>query len=388
MKGDLVLSHAMFDRARDAAKLRAHPMSGWLNPVHDPLPEIRSAKRLVWCGIGGSLLPTRAIVAAFANADERERFVALGSSEPNGYELAPDDQLVFASKSGKTLELWTWISRLSANPLFSRLERTPIVVTQDDDNPLARWARARGYPIVPIPVAVGGRFSAFTGIGTLPLAWLGRDVSAYLDGGTAVASSLESGSHPMLSNVDELGAAWLREATNGVTEWVFIPYLQRLAMVSDFWVQLVAESLGKEGPDGRRHGFTPLRGVGPDDQHAQLQRWMAGPRNVGVLVLSSGMRTKEVLAPPAECPFVGLERLDGTEIVAAQALGTIDALRGASVPTLHFRVDEVTERSLGELIMGLHIVVGLTGMAMGIDPFDQPAVEDGKKRTLKRLGLL
>ena len=121
-------------------------MSGWLDPQLGELPDLRNAKRLVWCGIGGSLLPTRAIVAAFATREECERFVPLGSSEPNGFRLEPTDQLVFASKSGKTLELWTWISRLSADPTFARLERKPIVVTQDDANPLARWARARGWP--------------------------------------------------------------------------------------------------------------------------------------------------------------------------------------------------------------------------------------------------
>lgn len=388
MKGDFVHELGMFDRVRDAFALRAHPMSGWLDPQLGELPDLRNAERLVWCGIGGSLLPTRAIVAAFASREECERFVPLGSSEPNGFRLEPSDQLVFASKSGKTLELWTWISRLSADPTFARLERKPIVVTQDDANPLARWARARGFAIVPIPVSVGGRFSAFTGIGTLPLAWLGRDAAAYVDGARAVASALETGSHPWIARVDELGRTWLEKSSIGVSEWVFLPYLQRLSLVGDFWVQLVAESLGKQSADGTRHGFTPLRAVGPDDQHAQLQRWMAGPKNLGVVILSSDRSETDTLAPPEECPFVGLERLSGAEIVSAQAHGTFDALCAAGVPSLYWSVDSISERSIGELLMALHVLVGLTGMAMGIDPFDQPAVEDGKQRTLRRLSLV
>lgn len=387
MRGDLVQSLGMFDRIRDSALLRAHPMSGWLTPLSTSLPEIRGAARLVWCGIGGSLLPTRAIVSAFATVEESERFVALGSSEPNGFQLRKSDQFVFASKSGRTLELWTWISRLSADPNFRRLERKPIVVTQDDDNPLARWARARGFPIVPIPVSVGGRFSAFTGIGTLPLAWLGCDVHAFLEGGRAVANAIESGAHPWIQRIDELGSLWLRHSEAGVSEWVFLPYLQRLALVGDFWVQLVAESLGKERSDGVRLGFTPLRAIGPDDQHAQLQRWIAGPRNLGVVVISSDRHDPEALLPPPECPFVGLERVSGAGIVSAQANGTVDALRAANVPAILWPFDELSERSFGELLMALHVLVGLSGMAMGIDPFDQPAVEDGKKRTLQHLRL-
>ena len=81
-------------------------------------------------------------------------------------ELRPSDQLVFASKSGRTLELWAWIGRLRGLPGWGRWERPPRVITQDDGNPLATWARREGFPILPFPQDVGGRFSAFTAIGT------------------------------------------------------------------------------------------------------------------------------------------------------------------------------------------------------------------------------
>ena len=368
--------------------LERHPTTGWCRPASVPLPDLRGASRLLWCGIGGSLLPSETLVRAMGNAGAQARWTPLASPEPHPVELRPDDQLVFASKSGKTLELWTWIGRLRANPGWSRLTRPPVVVTQDDQNPLARWARAEGYPILPIPVEVGGRFSAFTPVGTLPLAWMGRDPEAFLAGGRAVAEAARDAGTPWGGRIAAMVETLRQGYLQGISEWVFMPYCLALESLSAWWVQLVAESLGKVAADGNRRGFTPLRAVGPVDQHSQLQRWMAGPRNLGVILLTAGgTPPPERLAVPGDCPYPGLAELQGAQILAAQAEGTLEALRGAGVSAIHWELPALDERSLGELMMAWQFIVGLTGFALEVDPFDQPAVEDGKLRTFRKLGL-
>ena len=363
-------------------------MAGWRRPVSLPLPVVPQASRLLWCGIGGSLLPSETLVRAFGDEAVQSRWTPLASPQPQALALHPDDQLVFASKSGKTLELWTWIGRLRALPGWDRLERPPILITQNDANPLARWGRAEGYPILPIPVEVGGRFSAFTPVGTLPLAWMGRDPEAFLAGGRAVAASARDPQSlwggRIAGLVDALREGYLR----GITEWVFMPYDRRLESLSAWWTQLVAESLGKQAADGTRRGFTPLRAVGPVDQHSQLQRWMAGPRNLGVILLTvEEPAAPERLAVPEACPYPGLAGLQGSQILAAQAEGTAEALAGAGLPVLRQHLSTLDEHSLGELMMAWQFVVGLLGFALEVDPFDQPAVEDGKLRTFRKLGL-
>lgn len=368
--------------------LDAHPMTGWRRPLSVPLPDMVGAHRLLWCGIGGSLLPSEALVRALGDASALDRWVPLASPEPHPVELRPDDQLVFASKSGKTLELWTWIGRLRAHPGWAHLERPPVVITQDDQNPLARWARAEGFPILPIPLDVGGRFSAFTPVGTLPLAWMGRDPEAFLEGGRAVAEAARDPRSLWGIRIAEMAETLHQGYLQGISEWVLMPYCLSLESLSAWWVQLVAESLGKVAADGTRRGFTPLRSVGPIDQHSQLQRWMAGPRNLGVIVLTvDGASASERLAVPEACPYPGLAALQGSQILAAQAQGTLEALRGAGVPAVHWELPVPDARGLGELMMAWQLIVGLTGFALEVDPFDQPAVEDGKIRTFRMLGL-
>ena len=368
--------------------LESHPTTGWCVPGHVPLPPIPAASRLLWCGIGGSLLPSETLVRALGCERAQRAWLPLASPEPLALELRPDDQPVFVSKSGNTLELWTWISRLRAMPGWSHLERPPIVITQDDQNPLAKWARSEDYPILPIPVNVGGRYSAFTPVGTLPLSWMGRDPWAFLEGGRKVVEAVKQDAGPwndrIWSMVQTLHEGYLK----GITEWVLIPYCLKLETLTAWWVQLVAESLGKMAQDGTRRGITPIRSVGPIDQHSQLQRWMAGPRNLGVMVLTVDEPTVfETLQVPAGCPYPRLAELQGAQILQAQAEGTLEALQGAGVPVKHWQLPAVSEAMLGEFMMAWQLIVGLTGFALELDPFDQPAVEDGKKRTFKKLGL-
>jgi glucose-6-phosphate isomerase len=369
----------------------AHPMGGWRKVAEPTLPALDLGldlgRRLLWCGIGGSLLPSETLVRAFGDDRALRNWVPLASPEPApGFRLQPSDQLVLASKSGKTLELWTWISRLRALPGFADLA-APILITQDDANPLATWGRANGCTILPIPVEVGGRFSAFTPIGTLPLAWMGRDATAFLAGGRDVIAQLDADQGPWRDRVADTVDLLLDAHRRGITEWVLMPYALRLDSLSAWWVQLVAESLGKVAKDGTRKGYTPIRAVGPVDQHSQLQRWMAGPRNLGVIVMTvAAAPAPERLDPPPGCPYPGLAGLQGSAILDAQAEGTAGALEAAGVPVLRWAMPELSERELGAFMMAWQAIIGLLGVALDLDPFDQPEVEDGKLRTFKRLG--
>jgi glucose-6-phosphate isomerase len=203
-----------------------------------------------------------------------------------------------------------------------------------------------------------------------------------------VVEEIEAGRGPWHDRVAATVDLLLDAHRRAITEWVLMPYAMRLDSLSAWWVQLVAESLGKVAKDGTRKGFTPIRAVGPVDQHSQLQRWMAGPRNLGVIVLTvDGVSTAEKLDPPPGSPYPGLASLQGGEILRAQAMGTAEALEAAGVPVLRWPMPILSEREVGAFMMAWQVIVGLLGVALELDPFDQPAVEDGKVRTFKRLGL-
>lgn len=366
--------------------LTEHPLSGWMRPNPTPEVALEGASRLLWCGIGGSWLPSEALVAALGG--QGSRWVPLVSPEFMTLELQEEDQVVFASKSGRTLELWTWIGRLKGLPGWGKLKRRPLVITQDDGNPLAAWAHREGFQILPFPVDVGGRFSAFTAIGTLPLAWMGLDTTAFLTGAKRVVDEAAKGEGVWGERVWGMVEAFRLGFLSGADQWVMLPYALRMESFGAWWVQLVAESLGKTAPDGSRRGLMPVRAVGPQDQHAQLQRWLEGPRNVGVVLITvGGAVAADPSLPPGECPFPGLSRWSGAEILSAQAEGTREALESAGVPVHHWHLDCLDENTVGAFLMAWQLIVALTGFALEIDPFDQPAVEAGKRRTLVRLGL-
>ncbi len=400
------------NKAQLWSALRAHPLSGWMNPADQDLPDLREHSRLLWAGIGGSVLPSQTIVRALGSTSARQAFVPLQSPEPMALHLESTDQVVLASKSGNTLELWTWIGRLRSLGGLDQLVHPPLVITQPDGNPLHRFAQAQGHPVIDFPNTVGGRFSAFTAIGTLPLDWLGGDARAFLAGGREAVRQAEAGAKGHRAKLGPEGAAqdgpreaeagegvwgtrvWeavevlLQGYLQGVHAWAHLPYVQRLDRLGAWWVQLVAESLGKTAPDGTRRGLDPIRGQGPMDQHAQLQRWLGGPRKIGVFMLTlQGSKAPERLDLPPQCPYAGLDRWRGTEILQAQAEGTLEALQAAGVPTLHWHLERLDEATLGAYLMSWQLIVGLLGMALEIDPFDQPEVELGKKRTMGKLGL-
>lgn len=373
------------------AELESSPMSGWIRPAlgPPPLPPIDPHSRLLWCGIGGSLGSSNTLVQALGTPEHRRNWMPLVGPEPEAGLLEPSDQLVLASKSGRTLELWTWISHLRAQPGWGRWKHPPLVLTQDDGNPLARTARTEGWPLLQIPGNVGGRYSAFTPIGTLPLAWMGRDIQDFLLGGRRVLQETKAGHGTWGSRVwmavDQLVEGYSRN----IRAWVLMPYCQRLQALGAWWVQLVAESLGKTSRDGNRVGLIPIPAIGPHDQHAQFQRWMGGPKNVGVFILTVGSSaSEEFLVPPILCPYPGLGRWKPSQILEAEAEGTHHALMDAGVPAIWWQMENaLCEEELGSLLMAWQLIVALTGLALRVDPFDQPAVEAGKQWTETLLGM-
>jgi len=377
------------DHASLWTELESNALSGWLRPEVPRPVDVDPDARLLWCGIGGSLGPAAALVRALGTPFHQRQFVPLAGPDPEAPALRATDQLVFASRSGRTLELWAWIAHLRTLDGWDRWTRPPLVLTAEDDNPLARMAHAEGWPLLPIPPGVGGRYSAFTPVGTLPLAWMGLDASAFVRGGERVALEAEARQGAWGLRVWRAVEHLVDGYPRGIHTWALLPYAARLQGLCAWWVQLVAESLGKPDRHGLRVGLTPIPALGPQDQHAQLQRWIAGPRDLGVFLLTvAHPHAEPFLAPPAACPFPGLARWQPSQILRAEAEGTLKALKEAGLPVVHWHLEGgLSEAHLGELLMAWQLIVALTGLTLGVNPFDQPAVEASKRWTEAMLDL-
>ena len=153
-------------------------------------------------------------------------------------------------------------------------------------------------------------------------------------------------------------------------------YCDRLERFTHWYVQLWAESLGKNGK-----GTTPLAALGPVDQHSQVQLFIAGPRDklftvVTVGAKGQGPRMDAELAKLAGEPgFAGKTIGD---LVAAEARATAETLAKNGCPVRTIHIDELDEETLGELMMHFMLETIIAAHLIGIDAFDQPAVEEGK----------
>jgi glucose-6-phosphate isomerase len=223
--------------------------------------------------------------------------------------------------------------------------------------------------------AVGGRYSVLTNVGLLPAAVLGLDIGA-IRAGAATALAPILAARPPAEVPPAVGAALSVALAPTKPIAVMMAYADRLERFTRWYVQLWAESLGKDGK-----GTTPLAALGPVDQHSQLQLFIGGPRDklftiVTVGAAGRGPRIEADLARLAGEPdFAGKTMGD---LVAAQGRATAETLSKNGCPVRTIHLEKLDEHSLGELLMHFMLETIIAAHLIGVDPFDQPAVEEGK----------
>jgi glucose-6-phosphate isomerase len=223
---------------------------------------------------------------------------------------------------------------------------------------------------------VGGRFSVLTNVGLLPAAMLGLDIGAIRDGAAvALAGVLER--KAAVDVPSAVGAALaVALAERGKRIAVMMAYADKLERLTRWYVQLWAESLGKDGK-----GTTPIGALGPVDQHSQLQLFIAGPRDKLFTILTTGVAGR---GPRIEAEFAqlcGEPDFAGKtigDLVAAQGRATAETLAKNGCPVRTMHVQKLDEASLGELLMHFMLETIIAAHLLGVDAFDQPAVEEGK----------
>lgn len=412
----------------DAALTRAEPALAWLRDRHadDGLPLLRlpassddlaavaeAAKRLtadatdvVLLGTGGSSLGGQTLaqlaghavpgVGAFRpgprlhfldNLDAGS-FAALLAALP----LAAT-RFVAISKSGGTAEtLMQTIAALGAVQaagLADRIPRLFLGLTEPAKagkrNGLRDLLGGYGVAMLEHHTGIGGRFSVLSNVGLLPAALAGLDLAAIRRGAARALAPVLAGSPP--GEVPAALGAALSVAlaeTRGKTVSVLMAYADRLERFTRWYVQLWAESLGKDGK-----GTTPVAALGPVDQHSQLQLLIAGPRDKLVTVLTvdsagQGPQIDPALAARAGEPGFGGKTIG--DLVAAEGRATAETLAKNGCPVRTFRLDRLDEESLGELLMHFMLETIVAARLLGVDAFDQPAVEEGKVLAKRYLG--
>jgi glucose-6-phosphate isomerase len=381
--------------------------TGWLHLpstiAPDLVEDIKSTARsmhdsmdtVILIGIGGSYLGARAIISALSH-----QFPGLprGHKDPlilyAGHNIAEDylhellevlDSreygIIIISKSGTTTEP-ALAFRIIKNHLEKKYgpEKAAgriIAVTDKHKGALRTLADRSGYESFIIPDDTGGRYSALTPVGLLPVAAAGFDIDQLLEGARAMEKATRSGI-PFAENPAAVYAA----ARNllyrkGYKIEILANYDNRLLYFSEWWKQLFAESEGKN-----QKGIFLSSVTYTTDLHSMGQYIQEGERSVFETVISIRSHTNQVPVPGDQQDLDQLNYLSGKRIdyVNKMAeLGTLLAHVDGGVPNIHIEIPVLSEYYLGALIYFFEKACAISGYMLGINPFNQPGVEAYKK---------
>ena len=365
----------------------------------DLKPFLKQFDHMLLLGIGGSALGARALQKAFFPQQDQPNHQGPWlwiADNVDAYALSafmdklPPEKtvVVTVSKSGGTIETvgqYFIIKEWMQAKLGTSWSGHMLLVTDEKAGFLRGEADAHRIKALPVPDNLGGRYSVLSAVGLIPALFMGLDIDALMAGAREATAALTD---PGLTGAGLKGhaafqlAAWGAALMDkGFTEMIFFAYIPLWASFGDWFAQLWAESLGKEG-----RGSQPVPAVGVTDQHSVNQMFMDGVRNKACLFLTcpnlpAGPKF------PADLPdkFAYVRGKDFGELIQAEGLGTRMALASSGVPLVELRLGADSPRQAGKLIGLLGAATILTGWLMGINPLDQPAVELGKRLAKARM---
>lgn len=378
---------------------------GWLFLPEADTAEIKNAAEwlsgydyVIQAGIGGSalgnLMVHQALLPEFHDAESaRPRFFLADNPDPMKigaiWEEASKGSvaLVGVSKSGATAETmaqFLWF-RQEMKKLGREADSDILVITDPKKGIFRSFARESGCRVLDLPPSVGGRYSVLSSAGLTSACALGIDIDSLLEGAREMKERLLERSS-LASNPARLASSLhLFHENKGRPMSVIMPYSSRMSYFAEWFAQLWGESLGKNGM-----GTTPVRALGAIDQHSQVQLYTDGPDDKFFTLINIKDHGAKIFVPKADLdslePLSYLEGAEAGEMLGMEAMSTAAAIMKAGRPLVLIELEKLDEVSLGALIFYFEYMTAMTGRMMGIDPFDQPGVEQGKKYTYGLMG--
>lgn len=368
-------------------------------------------ENLVVLGVGGSALGARALHQAINHplhnrlpAEKRKgvRLFVADNIDPATFgslleHLEPSRTLFnVISRSGETAE--TLAQFLIARDYLIRTiggERYKdhfLLTTDSKTGPLRELAEEENYWSVDLADGVVGRYSVFSAVGLIPAAAGGIDVRSFLSGARDMAG--RCGVANLWENPAYMNGAlhYLSQRKKGKQVCVVMPYSDQLAGVAEWFCQLWAESLGK-GKNLRGQKVAgaqyPVRARGITDQHSQLQLYMEGPNNKIFDFIRVESLSSSVSIPRSYDKKEGLGYLGGyalSDLLLAEAKATKMALSKNGRMNSTIMLKSITPHSIGQLLFMFELQTVFAAGLYGVNPFNQPGVEKGKRLTYGLMG--
>ena len=387
---------------------------GWLDlPVNYDKEEFKRIKKaakkikkesdiLVVIGIGGSYLGARAVIEALTSsfnnllpAKQRKypQILFAGNNLSSNYlnELIEyignkDFSVNVISKSGTTTEpaiAFRVFREILENKYGIDEARSRIYATTDKEKgALKALAQKEGYETFVVPDNVGGRYSVLTAVGLLPIATAGIDIDKLMEG-ARIAEERYNDSNLKYNECYQYAVARnilykLYKSTE-----ILVNYEPKLHYFTEWWKQLYGESEGKD-----QKGIFPAGVDNTTDLHSMGQYIQEGRRCLFETVLSVKEPKTDIKINPDDDNLDGLNYLAGKTLdyVNKKAMeGTIKAHVSGDIPNIQITMNKLDEENLGELIYFFEKACAMSGNILGVNPFNQPGVEEYKKNMFKLL---
>lgn len=382
---------------------------GWLElPTNYDKEEFKRIKKaakkiakesdiLVVIGIGGSYLGARAVIESLTSTfynllPEKQRkfpqILYVGNNLSPNYinELIEyigdkDFSVNVISKSGTTTEpaiAFRIFREILENKYGIDEARSRIYATTDKEKgALKTLSENEGYEQFVVPDNVGGRYSVLTAVGLLPIAVAGIDIDKLMEG---ARNAQERFDDPDLKYNECYQYAVIRNILynkmNKATE-ILVNYEPKMHYFTEWWKQLYGESEGKENK-----GIFPAGVDFTTDLHSMGQYIQEGRRDLFETVINVKTPKNDIVINPDDDNLDGLNYLAGKtmDYVNKKAMeGTIKAHVDGDVPNVMIEMNKLDEKNLGELIYFFEKACAMSGMILGVNPFNQPGVEKYKK---------
>jgi glucose-6-phosphate isomerase len=355
--------------------------------IYETLQFSKGKKSFIVFGTGGSNLGAKALINIL-QGDEKVNILFYDNIDPINFKNSINKidlrttGIVVISKSGSTPETLSQYACLieifhqknELNILFNN----SLIITEDKQSPLANIARKNKCTLIKHESDIGGRFSIFSNVGMVPSILAGLDVKKIHEG------AVEEIKHQ--ANFDFLKIAQFflyQKVKPALTNSVIMTYSDALFSFGKWYLQLWAESIGKNNK-----GITAIHSVGTTDQHSQLQLYLEGPRDKFFTFITTNHANKGLQLHSKTMQENGINYLVDKkmgDLMEAEQKATIDTfkLNKFSFRQIHLR--NINEFSIGQLMAFSMMETISACIYFKVDPFNQPAVEQGKKLTKQYL---
>lgn len=341
-------------------------------------------KNVLLVGMGGSSCGVKALRDFLFNEkdNERELFIIDNTSSHTFTQIIAklnlkDTLFIISSKTGTTIEVVSLFKLIMSHFKLKESElKNYVIFITDEHSKLHQLGEKFGITSFFIPQNVGGRFSVLSAIGIVPLHICGYNAKALLDGARACYEDF------FTHKKDEI----LQKAYHYCTHKnahinVLFSYADAFKGFNEWFVQLIAESLGKK-QGYKRIGLTPIALIGARDQHSFLQLIMEGPKDKTITFLKVLNSEKSPIVPNLSLPFLdSCDFANGVNLhslLNAQCDATLQALRAENLSVDLIELDCFDAWHAGYLMYHYELFTSACGIMLGINTYDQPGVEVGK----------